>query len=317
MKKFIYKLITFVSTVLAIAWLIQILVDIRIKHKVLYGFDNLDVTERQANDLVFLGSSRCYSHFDPSLFLKGLQLKAVNLGIDGHSELTMHRLRLQNYLARNKPPRFVILNFDPLIAAGSMEDNRNVYNKDRFARYCFFPSTVNEPIIQYFHFNVIEKYIPLYAILRYRKFFLCLTLPYDKQWRMEGYNKHDENWDTVAEPLTKWEAFPREYFDTSIVSLNGIKEQLKELDILCRQHQIRLICVQTPIYKSVYRQSNFAYPKEICSQLDIPFFDLNSEQINNDINNFYNADHLNTKGVTKMTAELLSRPGFIQLMKHG
>jgi len=315
MKRFFKKLVVFVIVILAVSLVIQGLVNIRMKHKVIYGCDNLDVEEGQYHDLVFLGSSRCYAHFSPVLFEQQLGMSAINLGVDGHSELTMHKLRLLNYLARNKAPRYAILNFDPLVWPGSIEDNDNMIIKDRYARYAFFPSSADAPIVDYFHFNFAEKYIPFYALLRYKLVPKCITLPNDKTWRMQRYNKVDDQWDTTVTSVRREEELMHSYFDTSEAGIKKLEVLLRSLDSICTNHGTRLICVQTPVYKSIYLKRNFAITGQICSQLRIPFIDVNKEDIDTNIDYFYNANHLNTKGVAAMTKELCSDSSFRKLLK--
>jgi hypothetical protein len=314
MKKFLIKIFLFSIILLSLALVAQILIDVRIRNKVASGHDNLDLNSGQYNDLVFLGSSRCFAHFNPALFHKALGLSCINLGVDGHSELTMHVLRLSNYLAKNRPPRFAILNIDPFTSAGSMDSNENLVDKYNFARYAFMPSAANDPIVRYFHFNFVERYIPLYALLRYKVFFECLTLPYNKDWIAQGYNKHDEQWDTASIPVKQLHQIAKLYFDTTSAYQDAIKSELARIDSICSHNQVRLICVQTPVFKTAYDSSYFSYPRQLCSELGIPFFDLNDKSIDDDISNFYNTNHLNTKGVAKMTANMLSNPGVLQIL---
>jgi hypothetical protein len=312
MKKFIRQVVIFSLAIFLMLLLGQFLVDLRTRHKNIGMNDNLDVIRGQENELIFLGSSRCYMHFDPALFEETLHVTAVNLGMLGHSGLSMHKLRLLNYLAKNKTPRFAILSFDALVRPGSVENNTDMYNKDEFARYAFFPSAVNEPIVRCFKFDLLERYVPLYALLKYKRFPDCLTLPYARQYSINRYFKRDEKWDTLAHPADPKQAYENA-FDTSASGLIRIELALKSLDSLCDQHNIRLICVQTPVYKAIYNDRFFCLTRLICSHLDLPFFDANYRQISDSADNFYDAGHMNTRGVRKMTSLLLSEAGFRQL----
>jgi hypothetical protein len=312
-KPFLRNIAIFLIIVLLLSSVVQVLIGIRIKNKIASGHDNLDFQTGQYNDLIFLGSSRCFAHFDPALFDQALQLRSVNLGVDGHSELTMHILRLQNYLEKHKAPGAAILNIDPFIGAGSMDANMNFVDKYNFARYAFLPSAANKRIVEYFGFNFAEKYIPLYALLRYRIFFDCLTLPYDKDWRATGYNKHEQQWDGIYAGPGPIESH---FFDTAALTIETIQQQLGVIDSICIRHHIRLICVQTPVYKDAYKKDYFSYAGKMCSDLHIPFFDLNDKSIDDSLDNFYNINHMNVKGVAKMTAKLLSDPAFAALIRR-
>jgi hypothetical protein len=100
----------------------------------------IGILQKKSNaDLVLLGSSRCFSHLDPRFFFK-LPPKTGNIGMNGHSELTAILLRLKNYLAENKTPKYVILSFDPLINPRDYENNSNFTDKNNYASIACFPS---------------------------------------------------------------------------------------------------------------------------------------------------------------------------------
>jgi hypothetical protein len=313
MKRFIKEMAVYVLIVLLISVIGQNLISMRIKGRLVRGHDNIDFVKGQDNGLVFLGSSRCWAHFDPRAFEKALGIQAVNLGVDGHSELTMHIIRLKDYLLKNRAPQEVILSFDPFIDAGSFDHNANFVHKNDFARYAYHCPADDTLFVNYFRFNFAERNIPLYALLKYKLFFDCLTLSNVSAWAKYGYEKHDESWDTLSNPIKTDHI--KEYFDTTTLGLNEVKHQLDSLNRLCKQNNIKLICVQTPVYKVIYVKRFFYLAGQLCNDLGIPFFDLNSDAIDGNITDFYNSNHLNTKGVTAMNVNLLSNPDFLRLFR--
>ena len=310
MKRFLKKLALFVTIILSLATAGQILIGIRIKGKSVRGHDNLHIVKNQQNDIVFLGSSRCLTHFDPHLFEQKSGLKAVNIGVEGHSELPVHILRLEDYLLKNKAPKFAILNFDPLMYAGSFRENTNFVHKDDFARYAFLCPAEDTLFINYFRFSFADRYIPLYALLKYKLFFDCLTLRNVSAWPKYGYARNDTHWDTLSNPVNM--AFVENYFDTTSASLARMKVQLDSLNTLCRQNGIKLICIQTPMYKAVHIKPYYDLTGQLCHEMNIPFFDLNSDSLDNNVGYFYNIDHLNTEGVEVMTNNLFADEGFLR-----
>ena len=313
MSVFFKKLLGFLLFLVGFALAIQLLVDWRIRHKVVTGVDTLDFTEGQDMQLVFLGSSRCYAGFDPALYEKALGIHAANLGVDGHSELAMHMLRLQKYLAKNPAPRVALLAFDPMVSTGSLENNQNMVAKNQFARYAFWPSQANEPIVRYFHFDPLERNIPLYALLKYKLLPHCLTLSKDDVWKRNRYDRHDEQWDTVSRPMSTSVELTNYYFDTSAAAVKGLEKGLWSLDSICVRHHIILVCVQAPMYRIGYIKYKFDLTGKICADLHIPFFDLCMPELVDSIDNFYNIDHCNTTGVTKMAHVLLADTAFTRL----
>lgn len=296
MKKFI-KYITFFS-LLAILFLclIQTIISLKINGKIIMGHDNLEQASNINADLVFIGSSRCWVHFDPKFFDTTFKLKSVNIGVDGHSEISMAIVRLSDYISRNETPKFVIFSFDPLIGAGSFTNNTNYVHKNAFAKYAFLPSKKNLPIVDFFQFSDYEKYIPLYAILKYKILSTTLFMNNNDNWTKFGYEVHNENWDTTKIPVT--DLIKKAYFKKSEIGL--ISKALDSLKLLCHDNNIQLLCIQTPVYKVVYDDLSFSETKKICFNLNIPFIDANQEYIRNDISYFYNSDHLNKLGVDQL-----------------
>ncbi|MDN3675796.1 hypothetical protein QWY90_00270 [Flavobacterium paronense] len=131
--------------IIGIISVVQIAISYRIDGKTVTGYDTLESTANTNADLVCLGSSRCWAHFDPRFFESNYHIKTINIGMNGHSDLTATLLRLQNYLSRNKAPKFAILNIDPFVSAGSLTNNTNFVTKNQYARYAFFPNEKDNP----------------------------------------------------------------------------------------------------------------------------------------------------------------------------
>ena len=290
--------------------LLQSVISYRIHGKTLTGHDNLEQFSAVKADLVFLGSSRCRAHFDPLFFDTTYKLKSVNIGVDGHSEISMAIIRLKDYLSRNTTPKFALLSFDPFVTSGDLKNNVNFVHKNDFARYAFLPDKKDLPLVNYFKFNYTEKYVPLYALIKYAIIQDAIFLNNEKKWVKYGYDVHPENWDTVAYPITKTmrDFFSKEKDRFTIIS------SLDSLKSLCILNSIKLICVQTPVYKIIYDDSNFLEPQKICKELNIPFFDLNKENIRDEMNYFYNSNHLNLLGVHRMNNTLKSDTSFTNLL---
>ncbi len=295
MLKFLKNTALFLCFAIVIICLLQALISFRIKGKSVTGYDTLDVTFGLNADLVLMGSSRCWAHFEPKFFEDTYQLKTVNIGVNGHSELTASILRLENYLAKNKPPKFAIFSFDPLITPGSFDENDNFTNKNDYSRFAFLPSRENADFVNYFKFDASEKYIPLYALFKYQLFRDCVTLEKSSLFS-EGFEGNNKQWDTVKIPVSD---VMKKYFIKNS-QIKQLKKQLNELKTLCGKNNIRLIFIQTPVYKSVYNRSGFEKSATIAKSVGIPFIDVSSSPIRHDIRNFYNSAHLNKNGIDQM-----------------
>lgn len=310
MKQFFRNSFLFALLLISLLLLIQIAVSLRIKGKSVTGYDTLELTSNVNADLVFMGSSRCWAHFDPQFFEDNFQLKSVNIGMNGHSDLMASTLRLQNYLAKNKAPKFVLLNIDPFISAGSLEHNTKMVNKNDYARFAFFPKEEDQAFMDYFQFDTAERYVPLYALFKYQMFIDCVTLNKSNAFP-RGFELNDEQWDTIKYPISD---INKKYFFKP-KDIPSITQALKELNDLCRKNNIRLIAIQTPVYQATYDAFAFERPKTICQQLNIPFIDVNVESIRSKTDYFYNAIHLNKKGVEEMNQLLTNEKELAEIFK--
>ena len=310
MKQFFRNSFLFALLLISLLLLIQIAVSLRIKGKSVTGYDTLELTSNVNADLVFMGSSRCWAHFDPQFFEDHFQLKSVNIGMNGHSDLMASTLRLQNYLAKNKAPKFVLLNIDPFISAGSLEHNTKMVNKNDYARFAFFPKEEDQAFMDYFQFDTAERYVPLYALFKYQMFIDCVTLNKSNAFP-RGFELNDEQWDTIKYPISD---INKKYFFKP-KDIPSITQALKELNDLCRKNNIRLIAIQTPVYQATYDAFAFERPKTICQQLNIPFIDVNVESIRSKTDYFYNAIHLNKKGVEEMNQLLTNEKELAEIFK--
>jgi hypothetical protein len=296
MKRFLKNTALFAFFIFSAITIFQFIISPRIKGKTIRRHDNLEQTANINADLVFLGSSRCWGHFDPRFFDTAFNLKSVNIAVDGHSEISTAIVRLKDYLARNKPPKFAIFNFDPGIHPGSETDNVNFTHKDDFARYAFLPNRKDALVVNYFKFNFAEKYIPLYVIFKYQLLSSCISLTHVGNYVKYGYERHNEQWDTITRPVNADKR--KNYWKEE--DKPGITKALRELKKLSTDNKITLICIQTPVYKILHDDVTFSWAGEICRSLDIAFIDANLPHIRDNINYFYNSNHLNLKGVNEM-----------------
>jgi hypothetical protein len=311
MKPFLIRIAAFLTILFLLLLSFQLFISFRIRNTSIRGIDNLEQTKDVNADLVFMGASRCWAHFDPRFFDSVFHLQSVNIGVEAHSEIAMMKLRLQNYLSGNKPPKFAIISFDPFVRVG----RNDMTHKDAFARYVFFPSEKNLPILNNFKFNLLEKYVPLYAVFKYRILKDCLFLK-DKDRLMYmkyAFGAHDEQWDTIAAPID--EAGKKLYFKEN--QILPITDSLRELSRFCSSLGIKIICIQTPMYKVMQDDKKFDEARAICKTLNIPFIVVCADSIKNDPGCFYNAYHLNLKGVAQMNRVLENNSELKDLLSVG
>jgi hypothetical protein len=162
------------------------------------------------------------------------------------------------------------------------------------------PSRSNLPFVNYLEFDVLDKTIPLYALYKYKVLNRCLTSNEETAQAKFGYNKRDDKWDTVANPISSSgkSIFIKSSLETSTALM------LDSLNKLCAENNAKLLCIQTPMYKSVWDNAAFERNRRICSTANVPYIDVNTTTIGEHVENFYNTFHMNTNGVRKMNAFL-------------
>jgi hypothetical protein len=306
-KSFFKKLALFACCGLLAAFALQWLIAMRIAGKNVALHDTLHISGRH-DELVLLGSSRCWAQFDPGFYKKEFGISAVNIGVSGHSEIALATIRLENYLSKNRAPRYVIFNFDPLASPDSTNASENFTAKNAFARYAFWPDPRDSAFLGFFKFNAAERYLPAYALLRYKLLQACLFPGRPNPYNLYGYENNTQSWDTLRVPVNH---VLRKYFFTA-AQRPAIVSQLRKLKACCERRGIRLLCLQAPVYKSLYDKRFFDRSGAVCRQAGVPLLDLSSdESIMGDISCFYNSDHLNRKGVERLNAAL-ARSGLLR-----
>lgn len=308
---FIKKIFMFSLFIICFVYFLQLLLTLRIHNKSTTGHDNLEQTLHINADLVFLGSSRCWVHFDPVFFNRQFGIKSANIGIDGHSELSMIYARLIDYLKGNVNPKYIVLSLDPFIHAGNFYGlDCNYVHKDNFARYAFVPFNKKWETVARFNFSVWEKYVPLFAIFKYKQLVNSIFQNNISTYMKYGYEKHDLEWDIKAYPIATESNIEFKNSDQRL----EMKLALSVINEFCIANGIKLICIQTPVYNSIYDEEEFLWTKLVCDELKIPYLDSNIEEIRDDISCFYNSNHMNTKGVSKMNEYLVTQKQFLDFL---
>ena len=296
MKNFIRKGLIFGLILLGWLSILQLIISIRINNKSVNGQDNLDQTSNINADILFIGNSRCITSINPAVF-KNEGLSVVNLGLHGHPNMSYVVSRLNHYLRNNsKKPRIVLFNLDPYSCNG-----KSKFMKDRFARYAFGNSLKYHELTDYFDFDYCEKYVPAYALLKYRKIFDCLFLNNRSTFLQLGFESNTG--DLCLEKFSKNEIDEHISLYRKRSEDFDLKKEITQLQDFCNSHKIKLIGFQLPVYQ-IIRTKNFDQTKHLADQLGLTFFDLGSLQHSNNCSLFKDKNHLNSKGADYFSAKI-------------
>ncbi len=227
-----------------------------------------DIKHKNYN-LLFIGNSRSYNHFNPLVFDSIKKTNSVNLGMPGASVIDVYA-GLRIYCCNNKIPKNIIVNIDTFkISLNSQPTIKNIHN---FLKY------KNHKELSYFYI-IPNKYKLLnYPMLQY-----CISPSWGFREIYKGLiaNIHADSRN------------------------RGFGNVIKNTNYRERSHQKILIDVNSKYYDSIYNfciknkiNVTFVFSPMYRSNFDIKFkynF-LNHSQLLDSNIYFSNPNHLNLKG---------------------
>ena len=217
-------------------------------------------------------------------------IKAINLGLHGHPNLSFIEKRISDYLLRNrKKPKVICINFDVFSVS---KKEQSILMKDRFARYAFMPKKADLIMLDYFAFNWAERNIPSHALLKYRKLSDAMFLNNQSQWLSIGMETESKQicGNEQIQSSNELKSINRKKKDDNL-----LLKELRSLNMKYKKLGITMLAVQVPVFESIYN-NRFKSTKKMCQDAGVPFIDLAIEQYNKDCSLFKDLNHLNTKG---------------------
>jgi hypothetical protein len=271
------------------------------------------LNNKDSNDIVIIGSSRAYYHFDPRIIDSVCKVKSYNLGING-SAIVEQNMVLNTYLAYHPAPKVVLLNVDFL----DFDSKMVVSNSLDYMQYLSVPE-VKKNIGSFAHY----KYALLAPLLRVQR---AYSVPNDavrvttlfgsddkltaicRNTGIEAFYGHPyKGYQPNNAPLDGDARHPADkitvQYDT--VALNMLNDMIR----LCKSRSIIPVLVYAPLYHT-YSQKFEGYTplmnniKGIAKQNDILFMDYSVVAYSDDSSRFYNITHLNSKGSRLFSTQL-------------
>ena len=298
MKKFLLHiaLFSFILLVIAISF------DVFLTHKakqVLYSpFATWnDIYQHNIHsDVIMMGSSRSYVHFNPAVIDTILNVNSYNLGMNGRSadsQIKKYRIYRQQ---GNPAPQLIIYE----VSHATMHKS-NGYEREQFIPY-LHDSYLWELFHEQEKFSLADRWIPSWRYLGRKK--LVHQLIWYSPSKPNSYNLykgflgHDKKWD--GEALKK-----RSSIDYG--NDRAVIRQFQDFLTECRQEGTQVVLVISPFYiegtkkMTDYEGMHNMY-KEIAQKNSIALLDYTFDELSYDTTYFYNTMHLNKKG-----ADLFSR----------
>lgn len=249
-----------------------------------------------ANVLV-LGSSRALVHFDCEVISEFAKQSCYNLGVDG-SNIQTQTLMWELYLRNNKLPKELIWVLD----LHSFSDTDEVYGFEQM-----IPYTDQSEIRKILNFN--KAYSSFYyhlPIIRYKfvkntitKGILSFSNLYKRTPILKsGYRPMEREWDNSFEVVLDSIQEQIEYNINNEI-MGNFKNKLNKI----KGEGVKISFVYAPQHmdgdKIIKNKKKIIDSYRILSQeSDIDFYDYSKSEINQNRDYFYNANHLNKRGVS-------------------
>ena len=275
------------------------------------------VVKGQVNaEVLVVGSSRAYVHFDPAIIERWTGKTCFNIARDG-TKPDFQLAFLQMYLRHNRRPEHLVLALD----VTSLQPSRGLADPGLYL--AFFDQPEIRAALQrqgrrwllYTHFPFVALaqdpgHVNFYHRVRERatiealrglvgrprpEFLQAGFLPHHLEWRpdLELFKKDNPNGVTMA------------IDSRAIASLRSMLE-------LCRRLQINVLLVYPPEEQEgqsfcVNRREVFQVFEQLAREFQIPFWDYSNHPLCQQRQYFYNSQHLNAKGATLFSEDFAQR----------
>jgi len=268
-----------------------------------------DINNPEKNyEMVFMGSSRGISTYNPFIFDSILDTKSYNMCTGSQNTVETYYI-LRNILLSQKPKYIIYEMYEPSF------NNRDDYYLI-LDNAMFFKSFLlkNEMIINGFGINGIIPYmIPIIKHKLYIKNDISEFLFRNKKNKIINDNwisgfYYDNN---IVDSVSISNFREIESFDH--ISISEKKElYFNKIVDLCEENDIELICVRAPyppsrIRKSISVDNASIFFKKICKENNIPYYNFNAmynEKFPYLDTDFSDTHHINSYGAKKISNQL-------------
>jgi len=261
-----------------------------------------EILEGKVNaDVWIQGSSRARVHFDTHLLDSFLHINSYNAGMDG-SPFDIQYLRWKAYLANNAAPAMVIQHVD----LDLLDANESVFQK-----YQYFPfynnPTLRPLLLESGILNSADRFLPFTMLMgEPQSIRLGLEALMGKRYatkEYKGFEAHQGEWQGENLAFMKSRP-PRDWVvdESPAILFNRFIQE-------CRDKNIRLVLVYSPMYKEVKEviidfDGSVELYRQLATKHGIEFYDFSRGELSQDKANFYNATHLNARGAAAFTQQL-------------
>lgn len=246
---------------------------------------NIYNTKSKNFDIVILGSSRANNHFVTQLFNdKGL--KSFNYGMSG-SSLEESVLMLKLMLERNYKIKNIIVEVDLNLSSNGFSEG----TRARFMPYLHYSNVIKQhyknriPNFNTLYYVPFYRYVNYEAKIGFREMFFSAINKKSNDLDQFGYYPLLSQTNDMKYDLSKRKPIRNIAFD--------------EMKQICKNNNINLIAITTPICQNTVNFNYFKQIKEVYPEV------RNYEQVIQEDRYFSSCGHLNDKGAKLFTQHII------------
>lgn len=304
MRKFIVKCLSFGLLVLSIATALDYMISMGLRRTDCYRYQvfNDIFNENLKYDVLIMGNSRGFSHFNPRIIDSICHVNSYGLGLGGYP-INAQIAEYHCYKAHNGIPKLIVQQVD-FVTLNMMTDIRHQHDSERF-----FPTVydkfMRKELIQ-LGYGFWELYCPLYRYNGYQKVikdglleFLGIRHYVDRP-AYKGFSPEKGVWD-----------------GTNVAAMDSISGVMEENAIAlfenylleCKKDGVDVLLVNSPVYSSATRKVKIMtdvndYYECVAQRFGFKYMNYTENyDLCNDTLNFCVSVHMNPKATDKFSAD--------------
>lgn len=304
MRKFIVKCLSFGLLVLSIATALDYMISMGLRRTDCYRYQvfNDIFNENLKYDVLIMGNSRGFSHFNPQIIDSICHVNSYGLGLGGYP-INVQIAEYHCYKAHNGIPKLIVHQVD-FVTLDMMTDIRHQHDSERF-----FPTVydkfMRKELIQ-LGYGFWELYCPLYRYYGYQKVikdglleFLGIKHYVDRP-AYKGFSPEKGIWD-----------------GTNVAAMDSISGVMNENAIAlfenylleCKEDGIDVLLVNSPVYASATRKVKIMtdvndYYESVAQRFGFKYMNYTENyDLCNDTLNFCVSVHMNPEATDKFSTD--------------
>lgn len=304
MRVFVKRIVLFGLLVFLLATLLDVMISKGLRRADCYRYETIDdiLKGGMEHEVLIMGNSRGFSHFNPAIIDSVCHTDSYNLGLGGYP-INVQIAMYNGYKAHNAMPKVIVqeVSFPTL---QFMKDVRHQHDSQRF-----FPAVYDKTMrseLQKLGYGFAELYIPLYRYFGYQKVikdglleFLHMKHMVDRP-SYKGFSPENGEWN--GEEASKMNSIEGSLDHRAIFFFEQFLES-------CKNDNVYVVLVNSPLYaptavKVTNRDVLDAYYAEVAERYGFVYLNYSRDyELCNDSTNFCVSVHLNSEATNVFSCD--------------